>query len=159
MGWFDEQIRHRIESDQEAFEDSIFNMSSSVIGRKAAREMKDERIITRAAIEEIIKYLGYKPKDTFGELAEDNDLQGILKPYGIMFREVTLDEEWTKEAYGPMLGTLKSSGAAIALLPKPFAGYSYYDYSSGKEVLVNKKIAEDSLESMIFLPICMAAWM
>ena len=151
MGWFDEQIRHRIESDQEAFEDSIFNMSSSVIGRKAAREMKDERIITRAAIEEIIKYLGYKPKDTFGELAEDNDLQGILKPYGIMFREVTLDEEWTKEAYGPMLGTLKSSGTAIALLPKPFAGYSYYDYSSGKEVLVNKKIAEDiSSEAVCF---------
>ncbi len=151
MGWFEEQMRHRMESDQEAFEDSIFNLSASVIGKKAARDMTDERIITRAAIEEIIKYLGYKPKDTFNEAPDDNDLQNILKPYGIMYRDVELDEEWHKEAYGPMLSKLNSTGAAIALIPKPFKGYTYFDYASGKEVVVGKKTAEDiSREAICF---------
>ena len=143
MGWFEEQIKHRMESDQEAFEDSIFNLSASVIGKKAARDMTDERIITRAAIEEIIKYMGFKPKDSFNDISDDNDIQSILKPYGIMFRDVELDEEWTKEAYGPMLGRLNSTGAAIALLPKPFKGYTYFDYASGKEIIVGKKTSED----------------
>ncbi len=151
MGWFEEQIKHRMESDQEAFEDSIINLSSSVIGKKAARDISDERIITRAAIEEIIKYLGYKPKDAFNEMVVDNDLQGILKPYGIMYRDVVLDEEWTKEAYGPMLGKLNSTGAVVALLPRPFKGYTYHDYASGKNVVVSKKVAEDiSKEAVCF---------
>lgn len=31
MGWFDEQIRQRKESDQDIFEDSIFRMASVVL--------------------------------------------------------------------------------------------------------------------------------
>ena len=89
MGWFDEQIRQRIESDQNIFEDSIFNMASSVIGRKAAKQINDDRIVTKAALEEIIKYYGFKPKsDTFNDLQENIDMQNILRPYGIMFRDV-----------------------------------------------------------------------
>ena len=151
MGWFDEQIRHRINSDQEAFEDSIFGLSASVIGRKAAKELNNDRHVTRAAIDEIIKYFGYKPESSFNDIQEELDLTAILRPYGIMYRDVELDEEWYKEAYGPMLGRIKETGAMVALLPKPFKGYSYYDYSSGKEILVGKRNVEDiSFEAICF---------
>ncbi len=142
MGWFDEQIRQRIESDQSNFEDSIFEMASSVIGKKAAKGITDSRIVTKAAIEEIIKYLGFKPKnEDFNELGEGVDLQNILRPYGVMYREVTLDEEWLKEAYGPMLGRL-DDGTVVALLPRPNGGYSYYDYQKNKKVIITAKEAE-----------------
>nr|WP_297706620.1 ATP-binding cassette domain-containing protein [uncultured Butyrivibrio sp.] len=142
MGWFDEQIRQRIESDQSNFEDSIFEMASSVIGKKAAKGITDSRIVTKAAIEEIIKYLGFKPKnEDFNELGEGVDLQNILRPYGVLYREVALDEEWLKEAYGPMLGRL-DDGTVVALLPRPNGGYSYYDYQKNKKVIITAKEAE-----------------
>ena len=56
MGWFDEQIRQRKLSDQEIFEDSIFRMASVVLGRREAGALKDARIVTKAAIDEILKY-------------------------------------------------------------------------------------------------------
>ena len=56
MGWFDEQIRQRKGSDQEVFEDSIFRMASIVLGSRQAGALKDERIVTKAAIDEILKY-------------------------------------------------------------------------------------------------------
>ena len=144
MGWFDEQIRQRTKSDQEVFEDSIFNMASSVIGVKAVKDITDSRVVTKAAIEEIIKYFGYKPEtDSFNQLGEDIDLANILRPFGIMFREVTLDEEWTKEAYGPMIGKLRSDGTVIALLPGKSKGYYYQDYKLGKRVNVSRKVLED----------------
>lgn len=144
MGWFDEQIRQRIESDQNIFEDSIFNMASSVIGRKAAKQINDDRIVTKAALEEIIKYYGFKPKsDTFNDLQENIDMQNILRPYGIMFRDVELDEEWINEGYGPVIGRLKSKNLVIALLPAVYKGYYYIDYENGRRVKVTKKVMED----------------
>ena len=55
MGWFDEQIRQRKLSDQEIFEDSLFRMASAVLGKQRAGRLVDERIITKAAIDEILK--------------------------------------------------------------------------------------------------------
>lgn len=60
MGLFDEQIRLRKERDQEAFEDSIFEMAS-VVGKRGAGGMRDRRVVTRAAIDELLKYYGVKP--------------------------------------------------------------------------------------------------
>ncbi|MCR5670542.1 MAG: ATP-binding cassette domain-containing protein [Butyrivibrio sp.] len=150
MGWFDEQIRQRIDSDQEMFEDSIFNMASSIVGKKAAQTINDERFVTRKAVQEIIKYYGFRPKEsTFNDLGQEIDFQSLLKPYGIMFREVKLTEGWIKEGEGPMMGTLKDSGSSIALIPGGVGGYSYYDYQKAKLVKVNSKNAENISEDAL----------
>ena len=47
MGWFDEQIRQRKESDQDIFEDSIFRMASVVLGKRGAGLLNNERLITK----------------------------------------------------------------------------------------------------------------
>ena len=59
MGWFDEQIRQRKISDQEIFEDSLLRMAASVLGRQGAGALRDGRIVTKAAIDEILKYYHY----------------------------------------------------------------------------------------------------
>ncbi|WP_029231653.1 ATP-binding cassette domain-containing protein [Butyrivibrio sp. VCB2006] len=150
MGWFDEQIRQRIKTDQDVFEDAIFGMASSVIGVKAAKEINDSRIVTKAAIEEIIKYFGFKPNaDSFNELSENLDIAAILRPYGIMYREATLDHEWIKEAYGPMIARLKSDGSVVALLPSCYKGYYYYDYKLGKKVKINRQNIKDITSEVV----------
>ena len=142
MGWFDEQIKNRIQKDQQEFEESVFRMVSSIVGKSAAKTIDDERVVAKEAVEEIIKYYGFKPDaDRFNELDINTDLQSILSPYGIMYREVSLDEEWYKEAYGPMMGKLKEGELALALLPGK-GGYTYYDYSIGKKIKINKSNAE-----------------
>ena len=61
MGLFDEQIRLRKKQDQETFEDSIFEMASVVVGKRSAGELRDKRVVTKAAIDELLKYYGFKP--------------------------------------------------------------------------------------------------
>ena len=65
MGWFDEQIRQRKLSDQEIFEDSIFRMASVVLGQSGAGSLNDDRIATKAAIDDILKYYHYKSRSRF----------------------------------------------------------------------------------------------
>ena len=63
MSWFDDQIRLRKQKDQELFEDSIFRMASAVLGKQGAGVLNDERIVTKAAIDDILKYYHYKSTD------------------------------------------------------------------------------------------------
>ena len=128
MGWFYEQIRQRKLSDQEVFEDSIFRMASVVLGKSRAGLLDDARIVTKAAIDEILKYYHYKPTEIPDSITDpDEQLEYCLRPHGIMRRNVTLEDGWYRDAFGPMLGFRKEDGAPIALLPKRFMGYWYVD--------------------------------
>ena len=142
MGWFDEQIRQRKLSDQEIFEDSMFRMASVVLGKQRAGVLNDDRIATKAAIDEILKYYHYKPVEVPDSVRElDDELEFCLRPHGLMRRNVTLEEGWYKDAFGPMLAFRKEDGAAVALLPKPFAGYVFTDPDTGKKLTLNKRTA------------------
>ena len=142
MGWFDEQIRQRKESDQEVFEDSIFRMASVVLGKQGTGILNDERIITKAAIDDILKYYHYKPSEIPDSVKESEEqLEYCLRPHGLMRRNVKLEEGWYKDAYGPVLAFRKTDGIPVALLPKPFIGYWYKDPDSGEKKNLNKENA------------------
>ena len=142
MGWFDEQIRQRKLSDQEIFEDSMFRMASVVLGKQRAGVLNDDRIATKAAIDEILKYYHYKPVEVPDSVRElDDELEFCLRPHGLMRRNVTLEAGWYKDAFGPMLAFRKEDGAAVALLPKPFAGYVFTDPDTGRKMTLNKRTA------------------
>ena len=142
MGWFDEQIRQRKESDQEVFEDSIFRMASVVLGKQGTGILNDERIITKAAIDDILMYYHYKPSEIPDSLTESEEqLEYCLRPHGLMRRNVKLEEGWYKDAYGPVLAFRKTDGIPVALLPKPFTGYWYKDPDSGEKKNLNKENA------------------
>ena len=130
MGWFDEQIRQRKLSDQEVFEESIFRMASVVLGKQRAGVLDDDRIVTKAAIDEILKYYHYKPTDIPETIRDfDEQMEFCLRPHGIMRRNINLEEGWYKDSFGPVLAFRKEDGVPMALFPKPFIGYWQKDYS------------------------------
>ncbi len=142
MGWFEEQVKQRKKSDQRLFEESIFRASSVVMGKSAAERMNDERIISKQAIDDILKYYHYTPVELPGDIeGHEDELDYSLRPHGLMKRRVTLDEGWYNDAYGPILAYEKDTKKPCALLPGKLTGYYYNDRNTGKKVKLNKKIA------------------
>ena len=143
MGWFDEQIRQRKLSDQEIFEDSLFHMASAVLGKQRAGRLDDERIITKAAIDEILKFYHCKSAEIPDEVRDlEEQMEYCLRPHGLMRRSVKLEKGWYRDAFGPMLAFLKEGGMAVALLPKPFLGYWFRDPETGEKLDLNRKTAD-----------------
>ena len=143
MGWFDEQIRQRKLSDQEIFEDSLIHMASAVLGKQRAGRLGDDRIVTKAAIDEILKFYHYKPAEIPDDIRDmDEQLEFCLRPRGLMRRNVRLGKGWYRDAFGPMLAFLKDGGTPVALLPKRFLGYWFCDPETGKKVDLDRRTAE-----------------
>ena len=142
MSWFDDQIRQRKQKDQEIFEDSIFRMASVVLGKRNAGSLNDQRIVTKAAIDEILKFYGIKPGEIPDNLEDaEEQLEYCLRPHGIMRRNVQLEEGWYRDAFGPMLGFYGPEQIPVALLPNSLVGYHFLDPASGEKRALNKETA------------------
>jgi NHLM bacteriocin system ABC transporter ATP-binding protein len=142
MGWFDKQVRQRKQIDQRVFEDSIFRMASVVLGKSGAKVMDDERLISKAAIDEILKYYRFKPTEIPAVVKDvEEQLEYCLRPHGIMRRNVKLEENWYRDAIGPVLAFRQEDGLAVALLPRPFRGYVLADPATGERVPLDRKTA------------------
>lgn len=149
MGLFDDQIKQRKDKDREIFEDSILEMASVVMGKPAAGALKDEFIVTKEAIDEILKYYHLKPVEIPASVKEpEEQLEYALRPHGIMYREINLSEDWYKRTFGPMIAYRAEGGLPIVLLPKPFGGYYWYD-ENGRKVSANKNTAASFLSEAI----------
>ena len=142
MGWFTEQIRQRTENDQNVLEDSFFRMASVVMDKWDANRLEAERLIAKEAIDDILKFYHQKPVEIPDTIRDVNDqLEYVLRPTGLMTREVELEEGWQNDAYGPMLGYLKEAGTAVALLPGTIYGYYFKDPATGKRTRITRKTA------------------
>ncbi len=142
MGWFDEQIRLRKQNDQDTFEESIFHMASAVLGKQRAGTLDDERILTKAAIDDILKLYHAKPVEIPPAIKDaDEALEYCLRPHGIMRRSIRLEENWYRDACGPMIAFRKEDGLPVALMPKPVSGYWFRDSATGKKCKLNKSTA------------------
>ena len=63
MGWIDEQIKQRKENDDKVFSDSFINVAGAVMGAKISAALNDNKIITKNAIDEILKYYHVKSRE------------------------------------------------------------------------------------------------
>lgn len=98
------------------------NERLGLIGKKCVLPQDDE-----SALRQVLDALGIQDYEL-----EDNDmvtpeeqLTGILRPRGIMMRDIQLRGDWWKECIGPLLGYTKD-GRLIALMPtKTGLGYQY----------------------------------
>ena len=143
VGWFENQIEERRQADQQLLEDSFIKVAGVVMGHRNAEKISDDRIITKNAIDEILKYYHYKPVEVPDSLKTPREqLDYCLRPYGLMCRLVELTDHWYQDSYGPVLAFMGKEGPAVALLPGTLGGYSYMDPESGKLVKVNAKTAD-----------------
>ena len=143
MGWFENQIKERRAAEQRVLEDSFEKAASVVLGRQTAERLSDERIVTANVIDEILKYYHCKPVEYPNSIKTGEDqLDYALRCYGMMRRNVTLAEDWYRDAYGALIAFTKEGNTPVALLPNMISGYSYNDPSTGKRTKVNAKTAE-----------------
>lgn len=140
MGWFDEQIKQRMQNDDDAFQGAFAQMAGAVMGQKVSAALGDGGQAAKDAIHEILKYYGVKPQELPDSLRDLNEqLEYLMRPSGIMRRTVILEKGWYKDAVGAMLGTRTDDGSVVALIPTGLSGYSFLDPSTGRRVRLNKK--------------------
>ena len=150
MGWFDEQIKQRKQSDNEIFQESFLSMTDAVLGSKTAASIGSDEAKADDAIHAILRYYGVKPQEIPPSVKGlDERLEYLLRPHGIMRRNVNLEKGWYKNAVGAMLGRRTDDGSAVALIPKGLSGYAYFDTATGKWTRVGRKneilFAEEAL--------------
>lgn len=140
MGWFDEQIRQRKQNDDDVFADSFVNMAAAVLGSKVTGSLSDGSAAAKSSIDEILKYYHVKSREVPDNIKDTNEqLEYLMRPYGIMRRTVRLEKGWYRDAVGSMLGVMKESGRVVALIPAGFSGYCYIDPDSGKKIKINRR--------------------
>ncbi len=140
MGWFDEQIRQRKLNDDEVFAAAYSGIADAVLGTKISQAFDNDTMKTKNAIDQILAFYHVKSRELPDGVKDMNEqLEFLLRPYGIMRRGVKLEKGWYKDAIGAMLGVRKEDGSVVALVPSGMSGYSYYDTASGKTVKINSK--------------------
>ena len=140
MGWFDEQIKQRKQNDNDVFSDSFANIAGAVMGSRVSAALKDNRAQAKDAMDEILKFYHVKSREVPESITDVNEqLEYLMRPYGIMRRNVNLDKGWYNDAIGAMLAVRKSDGTVAALIPTGISGYSYVDYETGKRIKINRK--------------------
>ena len=124
MGWFDEQIKQRRKNDEDIFSDAFADIADAVLGtkRSSSNDGNDEREI--GAIWKILEYYKVKPQQLPSSVKTLNDrLEYLLRPNGIMQRNIDLESGWYKDSIGAVLGKRKDDGSAVAFIPKGISGY------------------------------------
>ncbi|MBQ8967172.1 NHLP bacteriocin export ABC transporter permease/ATPase subunit [Ruminococcus sp.] len=143
MGWFEKQIKQRSDLDQQLFEESFFRAAGVVLGERTATKISDDHIITKQAVDDILKYYHFKPVDVPKSIKEhEAQLDHCLRHYGLMKRLIILEEGWWKDAYGAILAYRKDSGEPVAIIPRTIGGYSFLDRTTGKQVKLDRSKAE-----------------
>jgi len=140
MGWFDEQIRLRKKNDDSVFEEAFVGMADAVLGSKMSSAFTSDEAKAQGTIEEILKFYKVKQREVPDSVKGLNDrLEYLLRPHGIMRRNINLEKGWYKDSIGAVLGTRKDDGSIVAFIPKGLSGYVYFDAPTGKWVKLSKK--------------------
>ena len=148
MGWFDDQIEYRKKHERELLSDSFENIARSVTGRKVRSSLDDQEDVSDA-ISALLKNMGVKEREVPASVRGLRDrLDYLLSSTGILYREVILSKGWFRDAMGPMIGSLKDTGAVVAILPSSM-GYEYTDPATGKKVIVNSRTAGNISEEAL----------
>ena len=151
MGWFEEQLRQRRLNDEELFEDSVIRMASAVLGKHRGGILSDERIVTQAAIDQVLKYYHFKPVTVPSKIKDPGErLEYALRPHGMMYRNVTLSGSWYQEAYGPMMVRRLEDDLPVVLFPRPFRGYYWTDDNGHRHIVSRETMAQFDTEALCF---------
>ena len=91
MGWFDEQIRQRVENDEEVFEDALAQMENAVDGSRKIRETKGTgKRMTEEALQDILNYYHVKVREVPEHITDINEiLEYLMRPSGVMRRRAS----------------------------------------------------------------------
>jgi len=155
----DRDIRNRIDENRKSVNASFFGIADSVSSHgHGFADIEGRAHSGRNAIGEILAYYDIRYQgDAVYTNDVDEQLDRTLRTAGYMRRKVSLKGKWWRDCKGAMLCET-TDGDTVALIPKRFQGYTYYDYSEGKRVSVDnqtsKKLTGNALSFYRPLPQC-----
>ena len=150
MGWFDDQIEFRKKHERELLSDSFENIARSVTGRKVRKSLLNDQEDVSDAVSALLRHMGVKEREVPPTVRGLRDrLDFLLSSTGILYREIILSKGWQNDAMGPMIASLRDSGAVIAVLPSEMGGYEYMDPATGRKVGVNAHTASNISEEAL----------
>ncbi len=125
-------------------------MANAVSGNKKIEVLfESDRELATRAVGEILKYYRVHARKIPEGMEDSKDiLEYLLRPSGILHRQVRLTEHWYKDASGAMLGTRKD-GSVVALIPGKLKGYLIVDPANGSREDVNAKTAKTLSEDAL----------
>lgn len=139
MGWFEGQIKQRMEYDDDAFQDAFVKMTGAVMGEKVTAALENDRQQFQNAVDEILGYYHVKIRELPDSLSGINEqLEYLLRPAGIMRRTVRLGKGWYKDAIGPFLAVWRGTQRIVALIPT-VSGYRFFNTDTGRWTRVNRR--------------------
>ena len=97
-----------------------------------------------SALRQVLEALGITDFELEDDdmLSPEEQLTGILRPRGIMMRDIRLTGEWWRECVGPLLGKAKD-GRLVALTPtRTGLGYQYREQDGSIRKVGRKEMAE-----------------
>ena len=137
MGLSSNQIIDRRDADQQLFSDALLEVAEVCAGNGSRERVMNDRVATRDAIGHIMWYFSLKCPAIPENLTDIADqLDFCMRPHGLMYRMVRLDEHWYRQSFTPMLAFDERHGTPIALIPGKVFGYWYVDAETGLHVKV-----------------------
>ena len=138
MGWFDEQIEYRKEQERRMLADSFDRLHLTVTGRKSGSSFAEGTDVNDA-LETLLKYFGIRDRKIPQSLKGfEEKLDYLLTASDIMYRKVTLEPGWSRDAMGVMVTNLKESGAVITVMRNGAGVFVYKDPITGMTLPVHK---------------------
>ncbi|MBO7663402.1 MAG: ATP-binding cassette domain-containing protein [Clostridia bacterium] len=146
MGLFGDQIQERKKQDQQDFEESMERIAQAIMGDQDNGSLlqSEGQPDDQKEIDTVLRFFRLKPRTAPDSVQDFNEkLEYCMRPYGIMYRQVALTEGWYKDAYGPLIGTVKETGKLVTLLPYGIGGYYRVDPETGYKIRINRKNAKE----------------
>ena len=142
MGWLESQIETRARLDAQMTNRAYAELASSVSPEGSAPLVEvDTAEQIDAAVQVCLGYCGVEAGPIpEGVTDRERRIDALCRPSGILRRDVRLEGDWYRSAFGAMLATL-DTGEPIALLPQGLHSYCYPVAGSGRKVKVTREVA------------------
>ena len=142
MGWLESQIETRARLDAQMTNRAYAELASSVSPAGSAPLVEvDTAEQIDAAVQVCLGYCGVEAGPIpEGVTDRERRIDALCRPSGILRRDVRLEGDWYRSAFGAMLATL-DTGEPIALLPQGLHSYCYLVAGSCRKVKVTREVA------------------
>ena len=138
MSYFDKQVKKKKRYEDRMFSDAYQGLVDVVTGYRIWEDLGDDSAVLRNALKGVARCLNIKMPDMDIQTEDITELlENYFRPQGIMWREVTLTDDWYENATGVMLGTTVN-GENTALIPGRLSGYTYTNPKDGKRKKITR---------------------
>ncbi len=138
MGWFDEQVRQRKRIDEELYQGAYRNINTKITGKRESDGTRKGSI--RSAIDDVFDYYHYRKVEIPSNIEDPKEqIEYAAGTVGMMKANISLKDGWFTDCFGPIICFFAEDNLPVALFPRGFASYYYFDPATGQKVNVRKK--------------------